>query len=244
MRVNISLTTILDNLNVLQPSLISLINQTQKADRICLYISQEPYLQDRGISMDMIPDWLKNMPIEIHTVENTGPYRKLLPLLEEVWDNDEVIITVDDDTFYHPDLVKNMVGAYIESGACIACRCTYIGDPSENEYEKLGKAKPLDLYNYHTGKGAVLYHPSMFKKEQPERGILAKDYLHLSPTNDDHWFNLWRIYNRIPCKVLQFSYMTNDLTNKQFALFHNYNERLNKDIFRKTADFVFSHRKN
>lgn len=244
MKVNISLTTIRDNLHILEPTLYSLLNQSQRADRIVLYVSVEPYLQDKGILESDIPDWLKELPVEVRFVKNTGPYRKLLPLLEEIWDKDEIIITVDDDTYYNSDLVKTMVQTYKETGACVGCRCTHVGDPTKNEYENLQQALPSDLYNYHTGKGAVLYHPSMFKHKEPQRGILGTEFLELAPTNDDHWFNIWRMYNDIPCIALKFPYMNSDLTNKEFALFHNYNERLNKLIFRKTTDFVFSHRTN
>ena len=37
---------------------------------------------------------------EIVWVENTGSFRKLLPLLKRKWDEDCLIITIDDDHYY------------------------------------------------------------------------------------------------------------------------------------------------
>lgn len=239
MKVHVCLTTIYDNLGILEPCLFSLCRQTRAPDSIVLYLSTEPYLLDKGFPDHVIPAWLQEMPIEIQWTENTGPFRKLLPLLERVWASDDLIITVDDDTVYSNKLVERMVAAYEETGACVACRCTYCGDPRTHEYSGLGKARRKDLYNYHTGKGAVLYKPSMFKCGL----IFDKSYLELCPTADDHWFNLWRMYNGVECVALDLTYVAHDNTRKELSLYHNFNEERNVAQFRAAADFIFN-RKN
>jgi hypothetical protein len=70
--------------------------------------------------------------------------------------------------------------------------------------------------------------------------ILSSNYLSLCPTGDDHWFNLWRMFNSIECVALNgYKYMYGDLTNKKMALYHNYNEEKNKLMFRRTANYIF-----
>jgi len=239
MKVHVCLTTIYDNLGILDPCLFSLCRQTRPPDSIVLCLSTEPYLLDKGFRDFEIPAWLKELPIEIVWTENTGPYRKLLPLLERMWNLDAVIITVDDDTVYSNKLIETMVTEYERTKCCVACRCTYCGDPCLNEYANLDKARDKDLYNYHTGKGAVLYHPTMFK-----RGIIFdKRYMEVCPTADDHWFNLWRMYNGIECVALDFKYALYDNTYKERSLYHNFNEERNMEQFRRAADFIFN-RKN
>jgi hypothetical protein len=233
MGITVCLTSISPNIDILHPTLRSLVEQSLKPDRIVLYLSEEPYLLDKGFPGRKVPAFPP--VVEVRWTKNTGPFRKLLPLLREYWGKDEIIITVDDDTVYHSELVEKMVTAYKETGCCIGCRCIYVGDPRTSEYVTTA-ARERDVYNFHTGKGAVLYHPSMFKHE----GILSEDYLLFCPTGDDHWFNMWRMHLGTECLALNFKYMTRDLTKRSTALYHNFNEKANKLTFRRTADFIFS----
>jgi hypothetical protein len=227
--------------HILRKTIMSLINQTLKPHNIYLYLSKSPYLLDTGFTS--IPEWLRFLPVSVKFVENTGPFRKLLPLLKEKWDSDEIIITVDDDTVYSPNLVENMVSEYKNSGKCVACRAFYLEDVT---CMNLSKFEANHLNNFHTGKGAVLYHPSMFKQRiHPihTNGILGSDYLTLCKTSDDIWFNLWRIYNNIECvAIMHNKYMIHDLTNPRFALYKNYNdgeEGKNKSMYENTYKFIF-----
>jgi glycosyltransferase involved in cell wall biosynthesis len=241
-RINLSLTSIYDNKEILKKTIDSLLNQTKKADAIYIFLSETPYLLDKGIKN--VPLWLTELvdagKVIVRFVENTGPYRKLLPLLEEKWDSDELIITVDDDTEYMPNLVEEMVARYEETGACIGCRVVYVSNITEYV---LTKAKYVDLHNFHTGKGGVLYHPSMFRnKIHPKypTGVLSKGYLTLCATNDDIWFNVWRMYNDVPCVTLRMEYMISDMTNNDFALYRAYNEKDNKKNFTATAKLILN----
>lgn len=241
-RINVSLTSIYDNRDRLKHTIDSLLNQTMKVDAIYVYLSEKPYLLDKGFKN--VPLWLAELidsnKVNVRFVENTGPYRKLLPLLEEKWNSDEIIITVDDDTVYSPKLVETMVNTYEETGACVGCRVFYVTNITEFI---LIHSKAADVHNFHTGKGAVLYHPSMFKnKTHPKfpTGILSKGYLMLCSTNDDIWFNIWRMYNDVPCVSLHIDYMTRDMTNKNFALYHVYNEKENRNYFIETAKSILN----
>jgi len=236
--VIVSLTSIYDNLAILKPTLESMLVQTKKPDRVLLYLSSEPYLLDKGFKNRVIPKWLETMKgIEVRWTENTGPFRKLLPALESFWAENPIIITIDDDTVYAPTLVEKMLERYNKTGFCVGCRCTFVGNPRVNEYITKPVTKEDDLYNFATGKGAVLYTKEMFT---PVSGIFGKEYLKLCPTGDDMWFNLWRMRNGIPLSVLMnYNYMAKDLTSKNTALYHNYNEVANKKAFRDTANFIF-----
>ena len=54
--------------------------------------------------------------------KNTGPYRKLLPLLKDKWDEDCIIITLDDDVIYYTKLIKNLVNDYNKHKCSIGYR--------------------------------------------------------------------------------------------------------------------------
>ena len=101
--VYISCTTTRKRLSLFYFTYKSLKRQKYDKYKIVLNISSEGYLYDEGISS--IPDWLKKEDIIIKWVPNTGPYRKLLPLINEI-DEMDIVITVDDDILYHEKLDK------------------------------------------------------------------------------------------------------------------------------------------
>jgi len=238
MRINVSLTSIYANRDILQKCIASLLNQTMKPDAIYLYLSRERYLLDSGFSK--VPDWLSRLPITVRFIPNNGPYRKLIPLLNDKWDNDEVIITVDDDTVYSPNLVESMVKEYKRSGNCVGCRVFHLEDLGAYT---LTHFKQEHVNNFHTGKGAVLYHPSMFKRRPHPfltEGIFNERYTFFCPTADDIWLNLWRMYNGVPCSVvLDKNYMVKDFTNNNFALYKHYNEEKNAEMYKATYNLIF-----
>ena len=61
-------------------------------------------------------------------------------------------------------------------------------------------------------------------------------YRSCCPTNDDIWFNLLRIVNRVPLTLVDAPYVTEDLTNPKTALWQRYNQRTNNSQIRATVD--------
>jgi hypothetical protein len=237
MKTIVSLTSIVGNLGTLQPTLLSLLHQSHPPDEIRVYLSEEPYLKDSGFKDRVIPSWLSLLPVRIYWTENTGPYRKLLPVLKECWAEDVAIITVDDDTEYDSKLVETLVYAYASFKCVVACRCFYMGNPLTAIYSGNARANPRDVGNFHTGKGAVLYHPSLFHGTAI---VSSREYFRLCPTNDDLWFNLWRMWNKVPCVFIgnYYNFMRADLTNPATALWHNFNSVGNTPMLRATAEFI------
>ena len=101
--IYISLTSIKGNQASLYQTLDSISNQSIKPDKCFLYLSEESYLLDQGFQNRQVSPELhsllsNNSIFELKWVKNTGPYRKLLPLLKDKKDEDCVIIAIDDDT--------------------------------------------------------------------------------------------------------------------------------------------------
>lgn len=117
--VYISLTTISKRIHSIYDTVLSLFSQTYPIEEIHLYISKEAYLLDDGIIV-IPPELIKlsqAIPsFKIIYTKNTGPYRKLLPILKTLWNKNALIITVDDDKIYHKNMVETMVDKYIEEG--------------------------------------------------------------------------------------------------------------------------------
>ena len=105
MKVIVSLTSTFERSHLLFYTIQSILKQAVKPDVTLVNLSENSYLSDSGFKT--IPDWLNNPYIKINLVENTGSYRKLLPVLDFARDND-AIITADDDILYGVNWLKNL----------------------------------------------------------------------------------------------------------------------------------------
>ena len=115
----ISLTTTSKRISIVNKTIYSLLNQkTNYKYTIRLYISKKGYLIDEGIKN--IPIKLKQLTnkfsiFSIIYTNNLGSYRKLLPVLKEKWNQDVIIITVDDDKIYKKNMIDNLIKKYFEN---------------------------------------------------------------------------------------------------------------------------------
>lgn len=243
--VYISLTSIFKNQHILLVTLISVIKQTRKPDKIFLYLSEEPYLLDTGFKdknitnsnlLKLIND---NSIINIKWVKNTGPYRKLLPLLKDKWDENCIIITIDDDTIYDTHLIENLVNDYHKHKCVIGYRGF---TPSFDKLENFDYLKRLDykfqhlsLYNFFTGKGGILYKPQFFHKTH-DLIFNDKIYLDTCPTGDDIWFYIVRLLNNVKGYVDNKKWLIKDL--RSIGLWYHFNSKnnLNTKKFKNTFE--------
>lgn len=239
--IYISITSIYKNQDLLLITLHSIINQSKQPDKIFLYLSEEPYLLDDGfinckITNSKLLNFINENPIiEVKWVKNIGSYRKLLPLLKDKWNENCIIITIDDDTVYYKYLIENLIKNYYEQRCVIGCRgFTPLFNTFENfDYFKHDKLQKLSLYNFLTGKGSILYKPEFFHKT---KNLIFNDKIYLNSCShqDDVWFYILRILNNINCCIIDSKYMVMDLPNNGlFVTVNRYNNN-NTISFKKT----------
>jgi len=205
-RIVVSLTTTSARINYINQALRSLFNQSMAANEIYLWISREPFLHDAGIAPEKIPDKLqalanfRNLHFRIRYTENTAGYRKLLPILAENKNrNDVVIITADDDTLYPKWWLERLYKQFVEENCIIAYRAriiTYGPDGTLIPYESWPL---LNSWDYHkelqlcpTGNAGILYSPAFFDDR-----IFDPVYKLLSPTRADFWYAANAIANNV-----------------------------------------------
>ena len=243
--IYISLTSIFQNQEILFETLISLLNQSLIPDKIYIYLSTEPFLKDVGFKeKEITHEKLKELlhknedKIIINWTENTGPYRKLLPLLKEKWNEDCIIITVDDDTVYNENLIKNFFNEYSKYNCLISNRGftpKLIDNNLETfDYYAHDEHKNKYIYNFPTGKGGILYKPQFFHKTKEL--IFNKDiFFKTCGTNDDIWFYVVRVKNDIDCYLSKNKFMLKDNTKSSTGLFLNFNCIQNTKYLRETV---------
>jgi len=241
--VYISLTSIFKNQDILTETLQSIMKQTRPPDKIYLYLSEEPYILDDGFKDKQITNLklLKyindNSIIDIKWVKNIGSYRKLLPLLKDKWDEDCIIITIDDDNIYDTNLIENLVNDYHKHKCVIGYRgFTPSFDKLENfDYLKHLKLQDLYLYNFFTGKGGILYKPQFFHKTH-DLIFNDKIYLNTCPTGDDIWFYIVRLLNNVNGYLGNKKWQIKDLTRDGLFVKFNSKNNLNNKSFKNTFE--------
>lgn len=245
--VYVSLTSIFQNQDILVPTLISILKQTVKPNKIFLHLSEEKYLLDSGFPGKRITDarlgnLLKsNSLIEIRWVKNIGPYRKLLPLLKEKWNEDCIIITIDDDTYYTSDLIEKMLQAHKSNNNCIIGSRGWTPQIHNNDlinfeyYARQEEKQSLSLYNFLTGKGGIFYKPSFFHKTG-DLIFNEKIFLNTNPTQDDIWFYIVRILNDVSCFLLPCSTFSKDFSKDGLYVRFNHKNNFNTSGFKKVYD--------
>ena len=234
MNLYISLTSIYDNQDILIETIKSILNQTMKSDYIYLYLSENPFLLDKGFknkevtNKNLLNLINNNNNIIIKWVDNIGSYRKLIYLLKEKWNENCLIITIDDDTVYNPNLIENLVNDYNKYKCVIGYRgfTPKCNNLKEFNYKERIKLQNLSLYNFPTGKGGILYKPEFFHKTN--NMIFEKNiYLNNLKTVDDIWFYLLRIKNNIKCYLDNKPFQLKD--NSKKGLWCNFNSKNNNN---------------
>lgn len=241
--VYISLTSIFNNQDILLQTLQSIMKQTRLPDKIFLYLSEEPYLLDDGFkdkkitNSELFKYINDNSIIDIKWVKNIGPYRKLLPLLKDKWDEDCIIITIDDDTIYDTNLIEKLVNDYHKHECVIGYRgFTPLFDKLDNfEYSKRDEIQDLSLHNFFTGKGGILYKPQFFHKTH-DLIFNDKIYLNTCPTCDDIWFYIVRLLNNVKGYLGNKNWQIKDLIRDGLYVKFNRENNMNTNSFKKTFE--------
>lgn len=189
-KVIVSMTTFPAAIKYAHRSILSLLKSKVRPHKLILYVTESEFDDFKELNeikrlSEIYPHFeVRNYPFNIRS------YRKLIPALAD-FPND-IIITVDDDVDYHPDMIGSLITHHHKyPNAIFAHRAKRI-EPNK-PYKKWKKYRwyhflfkkfyhsPL---NIPTGVGGVLYPPNSLKKEF----IDAELFTQIAPTTDDIWF--------------------------------------------------------
>lgn len=238
----ISFTTIDSRIDHIKPMIDSLLEQTLPADKINLYISQEKGVLNKGIEQKQIPEFIKNLvdlkKINLIFTKDLGPHTKLIPCLKEHWNQDCIIITVDDDRIYPNNLVETFYKYYLKENCIITYRSKKMVFENNNllsikKYLRWPKAHGKDLFNFALGVDGVLYKPEFFTEQIfDEKGIMC------SAREDDVWFNLIRLIKKIPVFVIPDSLKITCVHIPNKIDLWSTNQKSNNQLIKKTFKYL------
>lgn len=200
MNVIVSVTTTRARLNLFFYALQSLKRQNYEKFSIVVSLSKEPHLFDQGI--ENVPDWITGNNVQVRSVRNIGPYRKLVPLIMNIAD-DDLLVTADDDILYSENWLQSLVHRSIENpGAIVCCRARAIKKNLIGRFQSYANwelceepATGMDLLP--TGCAGVV-----FRKPLLDLDFLRDEaYLKCAPTADDIWFRIAGLRKNTPVYV-------------------------------------------
>ncbi len=181
----VSLTTYGRRLYRVHLTIESLMQQSMKANRIVLWLSDE--------FKDTLPQTLLKQTkrgLDIRYCKDIRSYTKLVPSLREF--PEATIITVDDDIIYEYDVLENLIVPHLKDQKSIfANRIHLMKKDAKGKLESYMKWKwsapytgRTDKCNFLTGVGGVLYPPNSLDKEV----LNEKVFLDICKYADDIWF--------------------------------------------------------
>lgn len=162
-RVIVSLTSFPGRIETIWICLESLLRQTYKPDKLILWLADSQF-PDRKIPDSLCR--LQDKGLTIEWRDNLRAHTKYHYAMQEY--PDDIIITVDDDSYYPPTLIENLIKMHNQyPGYICSNRCHLM------KYYKSGELKPYRkwLHNFSpngtiesdslffTGVGGVLYPP-------------------------------------------------------------------------------------
>ncbi|QFT56342.1 glycosyltransferase [Microbulbifer sp. THAF38] len=197
-KIVVSLTSFDKRIHDVYLCIESLFQQSLKADAVVLWLSSMDF-PDRKL-----PEMLQKQQkrgLEVFFVkEDFGPYNKYFYTFNQF--PNSLIITVDDDVLYPPDMIDMLYQAYLRDPSNIYCHRAH-----RIEVDKKGNILPYEKWRterdkwsgesniepchrvFPTGVGGVLYHPNALHKDAFD----SEKFLKLCPKADDIWLKAMSI---------------------------------------------------
>jgi hypothetical protein len=204
--VYVSMTTISGREGNAYRTVVNLLKGKIVPTHIYLFVSSEPKMLDTGIPVESLSTGLLDLAIAYKKVfsivytANIGPHRKLLPLLAKKWDEDCIIITLDDESdtssapSYRSEIVSQLLkySKHVNHEDVISLRARRIGVCRAPPYATLQyrwwSVVPSNLREMlllPTGTGGVLYRPRFFHPI-----VFSQQLINITRTTDDLHFRL------------------------------------------------------
>lgn len=171
--------------SVLPFAVYSLLRQTVKPDVIVLWLDEQQWSDDR--LPRRIAQLRKAGLLTVNYCRDLRSYKKLVYALRDY--ADDVIITVDDDSYYRSNLIERLLAAHREHPEWVITQRAHrmrIDGCTVAPYVSW----QLKVYGAHddlvfpTGGGGCLYKRSMLYHDVADSRL----FMRLSPTADDVWF--------------------------------------------------------
>lgn len=206
----ISLTSIPSRINKIHITIESFLLQSQKPNRIILWLSEYNLEGEKVLDKNDLPYILRKQQkrgLEIRFCQEIRSFQKLVPTLELC--PSATVVTADDDTLYPLNWLQTLYETHLRFPDTVIC---FRG--VEMTFNNDGKLTPYHTWQEHRqgmspsarlfpqGCGGVVYPPNIFNST-----VFEKDtFLTLCPTADDVWFKAMSLLNNKMCVKIEDSH--------------------------------------
>jgi hypothetical protein len=199
-KIVVSLTTYSKRLYEVFLSIESIMQQTVKPNHIILWLQED-------WQNIILPKYLQNQigrGLEIGFYKDIKSYKKLIPTLKR--HPDDIIVTIDDDIIFAPDMLENLLLSYqnypqyIHTNRAHIIKLTGDGTPDKymSWYRNTTEVGPSFLV-FPTGGGGTLYPPHSLSMEV----FNESTFMAICPLADDVWFKAMSLLNGTQCYKIQ-----------------------------------------
>lgn len=195
----VSLTSFPARIDLVWMTINSIMNQTMKADRIILWLSNEQFAGDDSDLPKELTD-LKKRGLEIRYCPNLMPHKKYFYTMQE--HPEGVVVTIDDDIFYPENHLEVLWKKHMEYPNAVCCwyahKIGFDGNGNILPYKEWkgnvsGYTKPT-MQLLAVGCGGVLYPV----KEMPKELFREEQVRKLCITTDDLWLKSMEVLAGVP----------------------------------------------
>lgn len=188
----VSLTSFPARINTVWRTIVTLLDQDYKPQRIILWLSKEQF-ETVELPNNLLR--LKKFGLEIRFCEDLKPHKKYYYSMQEY--PDKCIVIADDDIYYPQSHLKGLWEAYQEHKNCIVCHRTHYIEFNEKGNCKLYEewSNKLDenpsFLLLPIGCNGVLYPPKSLSNEVFNYEYIINNVLY----TDDLWLKVMAVLN-------------------------------------------------
>lgn len=173
---------------IVSTTIVSLMRQSYRPDCIVLWLDNDNWNKE---NLPLQLKRLMEMGLTIRFTNDLKSYTKLIPeLLSPTVSKNELVVTVDDDQYYHTDFLRLLIEAYKADPSKIHTHRAH-----EIRFDEKGDLKPYNEWKMNqSNKTGHLLLPTGCAGCVYNQRILHKDVIHeelfmkLCPKADDVWF--------------------------------------------------------
>ncbi len=201
-RLIVSLTSYPARIQYVPETVASLLRQTRPADKILLVLSGDQFPGREADLPEVLCDGQRDPLVELRWVAgDLKPHKKYYYAFREF--PDDLILTVDDDVVYPPEMFENFWATHLEYPDAIVAGRTHVITLDENGdlnpyalwlQRTAGFAEGPSLQLHPVGVGGVLYDPKRFPEELYDEEAIRSVCL----DTDDLWLKAMELVAGIP----------------------------------------------
>lgn len=199
-KIIVSLTTYPKRIGTVWIAIETLLRQSMKPDEIILWLAKEQFSGEESLPKQLLEQ--KNRGLTIRFCDDLRSHKKYYYVMQEY--PDDLIVLVDDDTFYSKDLIKKLYQMHKENPNDIVCMTPTVIYPElkspPSMWRKVGpneRIKHSFMAQPYTGQG-TLYPPHAISQKAFQKDVVME----ICPHADDLWLKFMSLVAHTPVTAI------------------------------------------